>query len=1092
MPVMSDPAARLKTPVLLGLASADAIAGPCDDTPKLSPPALSRVNSCEAMPAIQEVDETDKSMESLQSHRGRGGGISGDETCSRVPQMVASRQEQGPNSIASAASGAPVISLPVQLFQSNEGTAGMFRQPEIKVVAQSKEWGAFDTSRLSCGDSEVPVAKDRHLCCMQENPQDPESGSVPGSAQRGIDPNLLRCWSWCFFFAEMWLSAMCLAITVLHQRWIALAFLVPPHLIFTGLEVHLVRHDRVLKKRFWGAVREVRPLEAALVEGFAVVVYGCLSCLPLVRAHRCWRQRGMRLSVVDEIEAQCIPGGAVEGARFDSHLMFVTGVPRMVVLTNLLMCDVHSTAEIIIMCTLTILSLMSIVQAVVNFDYYASRWIRTQYDTEPSFRFHVVHYAYRLSEVAGRILVLVALTKALRFGVLELLAILVLDYLLGVLALLWVTGFAPGSPQMILVLSVSIYVVDVCHYIDEHGITRQAKKVSKFFYTVRNLQLLAVLAFYWHVARQPRYFGLDSHGAKMMTLLAVLFACGCLALRKLTKMGHVSVDLFDASKHGEVDQLLEILASGCDVNMVQLDSTRETALHAAAWRGQATCAALLLQHGADPTLRDAWGENPLHRACRRGDAAIIQMLLLPPTGSPCAFRDDYKRCAVQKNNRGQFPLEVLKKNTPWVLVQMLAEARQSAPCAEPCEHRAAGTSEHQPDLHRTLSIDLQNLAQNLFGQVINHSRARFLLSQWKTAGKSLAPGLASFMFSTGIGEQLAEYLDSNQTQGQQVQLSSLRTQGVLGTGAFGRVFKVLDVQTGEIYAMKLQRRDRTTKFAVREAQALHQSSHAYIVRLVQIFQTQTFYGLLMELCDKSLNACILEHQSPTGRAEGLPDSKTARYTACVTLALEYLHGMEIVFRDLKPDNILIALKERGDVAKLTDFGLARSIKPPNGHSLEDPGKHSVDEDDASPSEPMAAYASAICGTPRFMAPEVFDRKFFEDDDIELRLRRLTARDWYALGCCLQLMLLGEDGGIKVSIHGRAVLLPPDQEELWAALRRAAKACRLDEDSFQLVAWLTAPVAERATAKDVRESPFMREAIAAMEAEARCFEPEQVR
>ena len=81
-------------------------------------------------------------------------------------------------------------------------------------------------------------------------------------------------------------------------------------------------------------------------------------------------------------------------------------------------------------------------------------------------------------------------------------------------------------------------------------------------------------------------------------------------------------------------------------------------------------------------------------------------------------------------------------------------------------------------------------------------------------------------------------------------------------------------------------------------------------------------------------------------------ARVRRYAACITLALEYLHhqkafreldfkashafylDVQVVFRDLKPDNVLITHKElfcclkaieEDDVAKLADFGLARSL-----------------------------------------------------------------------------------------------------------------------------------------------------------------------
>eukprot|EP00435_Cladocopium_sp_Y103_P021007 s1824_g5.t1 len=289
----------------------------------------------------------------------------------------------------------------------------------------------------------------------------------------------------------------------------------------------------------------------------------------------------------------------------------------------------------------------------------------------------------------------------------------------------------------------------------------------------------------------------------------------------------------------------------------------------------------------------------------------------------------------------------------------------------------------------------------------------------------------------------------------------------------GGVAKVLDVCSSEVYALKLQRRDSTTKFAIREAEALHRSSHAFIVRLIHIFQTQSYYALLMELCDKSLNACILDSLDENGQIGGLADYPTKRYAACITLALEYLHQQRVVFRDLKPDNVLVTFKD--NVAKLADFGLARSLTLDS--AVEARGSEESGSDRLSPK-----VSSTVCGTPRFMAPEVYDELMLVDsDDEEDAIKRLLSRDWYALGCCLLLMLLGQEAGSLAEANGRRVLLPPSgQAEITCSLRKASKKGRIDEDALHLIDSLTAPVEVRFDASDLRRQPFLEQVIVEME------------
>ncbi|CAE6919462.1 nrc-2 [Symbiodinium sp. CCMP2592] len=269
-----------------------------------------------------------------------------------------------------------------------------------------------------------------------------------------VDPNLLRCWSWCFFFLEMWVSNFCLCLCVARGDWGICFLLSLPHLLLVGMEVELISRDWAFRRNLF-TLRRHSPLKAWFFKYIVFAVFGLLSCLPVVRARQCWKQRGMRPSLVDEIEEP----SATDSARFDSHVMLVTNVPRIMVLLYASTCLLYSKLQLSILLSMAFLSLVNVLQAAVNFDYYASSWIRRQYErVSESVMFHVLHHSYRLVELALRILTLLGFAVVLRNQALLGVSLLALDYLLGTAALLVVTSLTPGSSSSVLAVLALAFV----------------------------------------------------------------------------------------------------------------------------------------------------------------------------------------------------------------------------------------------------------------------------------------------------------------------------------------------------------------------------------------------------------------------------------------------------------------------------------------------------------------------------------------------------------------------------------------------------------------------------------------------------------
>lgn len=191
---------------------------------------------------------------------------------------------------------------------------------------------------------------------------------------------------------------------------------------------------------------------------------------------------------------------------------------------------------------------------------------------------------------------------------------------------------------------------------------------------------------------------------------------------------------------------------------------------------------------------------------------------------------------------------------------------------------------------------------------------------------------------------------------------------VLGEGSFGKVFlvrKVVGADAGTLYAMKvlkkatLKVRDRhRTKM---ERNILVDVEHPFIVKLHYAFQTE---GKLYLILDFLRGGDLFSRLS---KEVMFTEEDVKFYLAELALALNHLHGLGIIYRDLKPENVL--LDSDGHIA-LTDFGLSKQ-----------------------PIEEGKAYS--FCGTVEYMAPEVVNRK-----------GHTFAADWWSFGVLMYEMLTG--------------------------------------------------------------------------------------
>ena len=144
--------------------------------------------------------------------------------------------------------------------------------------------------------------------------------------------------------------------------------------------------------------------------------------------------------------------------------------------------------------------------------------------------------------------------------------------------------------------------------------------------------------------------------------------------------------------------------------------------------------------------------------------------------------------------------------------------------------------------------------------------------------------------------------------------------GIVGEGAYGKVFKCKNKENGEFVAMKQFKEvedDLVKKTMARELKVLQMMKHENIVEFKEAFKRKGNLYLVFEYVEKNLLELLQE------QPKGLDPSVIKKIIFQTCLAIKYLHDMNIVHRDIKPENLLVHDNLK---LKLCDFGFARTIK----------------------------------------------------------------------------------------------------------------------------------------------------------------------